>query len=273
MSFDIIHQANFQIAQQATQEFKIRLKNIDSSFPLTDWKSHLMRVKETVRIPAGKSWIGIQEHQIDSLLSSTGAAVPDYGALKDGKVPLDRIWTRIELDSFKICKYPTTNIQIHEFVSKTGYIPTGPWILFYTDPLHPATGLSRQDVIDYCAWASCRVTTEDEWEKAARGPDGAVWPWGDDPYPSKCNCQEAHIGHLTRVDHFAVFSPFGVFDTSGNAWEMTASPFIRTQSFGTNVMKGGAFSTLLGNCRSSFRIGPDTSTKWDRVSIRCVAKR
>jgi len=273
MSFDIIHHANQQIACQAMQKFRSYLDDINVRFPLADWKSHLLHVKETVKIPAGKSWIGIQEQQIDSLLSRLGAAVPNYEALKAGGVPLDRVWMKIEIDAYQIGRYPVTNLQMQEFVNQTGYSPLGPWILFYVDPLHPATGLAKQDVIAYCAWANCRVATEDEWEKAARGCNGVIWPWGDNPEPSKCNCQEAGIGHLTRVDHFSVSSPFGVFDTSGNVWEMTASPFISMQSYKSNVMKGGAFSTLLGNCRSSFRIGPDDSTKWDRVGIRCVAKR
>src|SRR5262249_15875260 len=162
------------------------------------------------------------------------------------------------VETFRIGRYPVTNLQIQAFVRETTYRPAGPWVLFYEDPLHPATGLAKQDVDEYCAWAACRLARGDEGEVAARGPDALLWPGGGTRGASRGNWQEGGIGHRTPVDYFAVASPLGLCDSSGNVWEMTSSPFAVSGGVRTDAMKGGAFSTLLGCCRSSFRIGADS---------------
>lgn len=189
------------MAKKAAQIFPLRWQEINRRFPFEQWMSHLSRLNETVTIPAGHFMVGMTEQQGNELLH-LGAAVPAYESLRAGKAPLDRLYEEKFIDSFVIDKYPLTNLQFHAFILETGYHPFSAWILYYGHPLHPATGLSAIDVEQYCKWAKRRLPTEDEWERAARGTDGRIWPWGNEPDPTKCNCQESKVGKKTPVDQY-----------------------------------------------------------------------
>ena len=88
---------------------------------------------------------------------------------------------------------------------------------------HPVGGLSWSAASDYCQKQGKRLPTEAEWEKAARGPDGNIYPWGDEFNKDYCNSSERDldapmpVGKLRRGA-----SPFGCLDMAGNMFEWTS---------------------------------------------------
>ena len=94
------------------------------------------------------------------------------------------------------------------------------------DPRLPVVNVTYDDAARFAKWAGKRLPTEDEWEKAARGPSGFKYPWGNIPDATRANVKDnpgsAH--RLMPVDSFPQGrSPYGIFNMIGNAWEWTSS--------------------------------------------------
>lgn len=150
----------------------------------------------------------------------------------------------LDLPAFEITRYPITNFQYMQFLQinpqhspppdwKDGMYPRG-------KSLHPVVGVSLNDALAFCAWLDCRLPTEEEWEKAARGPDGRTYPWGEEWVEGLfCNNWESKAAGTTPVDRYPQgVGPYGVWDMVGNVWEWTGSEY---QGPFMHVLRGGSW--------------------------------
>lgn len=165
----------------------------------------------------------------------------------------------VRLPDYYLDKYEVTNLQYQVFIEETGRrapddfenraAPRGK-----VD--HPVTFVTWFDARDYCAWAGKRLPTEQEWEKAARGTDARIFPWGDefDIRAANTPVRWARLGRRGDTSPVGTFkagvSPYGLYDMSGNVWEWTASWYLphpgnttKSENFGEiyKVLKGGSW--------------------------------
>ncbi len=140
---------------------------------------------------------------------------------------------RLDIKPFYIDKYPVTNAEFKNFLDATHYRPADA-LNFLKDWKNgdypqgwgnkPVTWVSQEDARAYAAWAGKRLPHEWEWQLAAEGRDGRVYPWGDDWDASAVSAPD-HGRTLTAPDdvdaHPKGASEFGVMDLVGNVWQWT----------------------------------------------------
>jgi formylglycine-generating enzyme required for sulfatase activity len=188
----------------------------------------------------------------------------------------------VYVSEFYIGKYPVTNAQYAAFVKavkhrapehwERGEVPSGK-----ENP--PVVYVSWDDAVAFYQWLSretgktFRLPTEAEWEKAARGTDGRIYPWGNEWDETKLNSEEAGPGDTTPVGQYSPDgdSPYGAADMSGNVWEWCADWFdekgyqrraksaVRDpqgpKTGKDRVLRGGAFLSIRRLVRCASRFG------------------
>lgn len=126
---------------------------------------------------------------------------------------------KVFLDSFFIDIHEVTNAQFEKFVISSAYKPTGPWRRGYNPGQEklPVRFVTWHDALAYVKWAGRSLATEAQWEKAARGPDGLKYPWGN-KWKDAPSCKKPSSPF--PVGSFPGWaSPYGGLDMSGNVWE------------------------------------------------------
>jgi formylglycine-generating enzyme required for sulfatase activity len=139
---------------------------------------------------------------------------------------------------------------------------------------HPVVLVSRADATAYAAWLSrrtggrWRLPTELEWEKAARGADGRIFPWGDAFDPARLNSHDAGPFDTVPVGSFpSGASPFGMLDAAGQVYEWTATDAGR----GRAIVKGGSWDDQgCGVCRPAARHARPAAMKHILIGFRLV---
>jgi formylglycine-generating enzyme required for sulfatase activity len=135
----------------------------------------------------------------------------------------------VDLPGYWIGRYPVTVAQFQIFVEETNYHVDE--VSLKGPEYHPVRYLTWREAMAYCRWLdektrlSVSLPSEAEWEKAARGIDGRIYPWGDEqPTEDLCNFGR-NVGHPTPVGSYSPKgdSPYGCADMSGNVWEWTRS--------------------------------------------------
>ena len=133
------------------------------------------------------------------------------------------------LEAYSIEQYPVTNAEYAVFVQETNHSPPTHWKNGNFAPEEanlPVVHVSWHDSNAYTQWAGTRLPTEAEWEKASRGPDGRIYPWGNifmPEEPESTKTLQILTTHLTPVGNRpATVSPYGIGEAAGNVWEWTA---------------------------------------------------
>ena len=208
----------------------------------------------------------------------------------------------LDLPAFYIGRYEVTVAQFGAFVEETGHRANDD--AFRGPPDHPVATVSWTDALAYARWLETTLRewpgtpselgrllrdgwrislpTEAEWEKAARGFDGRLYPWGNEPRRDRANYggrSTAPVGSFECPE-----CPFGLLDMSGNVWELTRSPYQAYPYDESNdregldadalwVMRGGSFSDPEQNVRTAIRGGVDPGVRQPSIGFRLVITR
>lgn len=220
-------------------------------------------VEEMVLIPAGEVRLGT-----DNKTDLT------FGTEVDAHV--------VFVAAFYIDRYEVTNAQYAKFIAETGHRKPK----FWEDPRlnapdQPVVGVNWEDAEAYARWADKRLPTANEWEKAARGTDGRLYPWGDAYDPTRGNFDDggsmdgntdgyamipAPVGNFTQG-----ISPYGLHDMAGNVWEWVTehSETIHNKSY---AIRGGSWTNGAGDTRTTvaYIYPAQCSDHSSSVGFRCV---
>lgn len=217
-----------------------------------------------VRIPAGKFLMGSDDKDKQA---------------RDNEKPQHEV----DLPEYWMAKYPVTVAQFRAFVEAKQYsFERWEWNPIQT---HPVVGATWYDALEYSKWLDgelrkvaqgkvgagekhpfwqglaegklgVTLPSEAEWEKAARGTDGRIYPWGEEFDPEKANTSPTKIGGTSAVGCFPAWG-HGLYDMSGNVWEWTRTNY-KTQkddltSKDGRVLRGGSFDTQSDPARCAVR--------------------
>lgn len=216
---------------------------------------------------------------------------------QDGSKPKNGPAHTVELPDYEIDRFEVTNDEFARFVDETGYVTYAEenssknWrdAAEAKGGNHPVVYVTWDDAKAYCEWAGKRLPTEAEWEKAARGDDGRVYPWGND-FPGADavaeygNFYETGLRSTFPVGAFEKgASPYGVYDMAGNVREWVEDYFLPYEGaaadadpfFGeeNRVNRGGGwFDGEDGELVTTYNrnAGPPGTSANDDIGFRCA---
>ena len=247
-----------------------------------------------IKIPAGEFLMGAQKRNPKE---------PNYDEeAYDDESPVHLV----NLSGYRIGRYPVTVNEYLSFVGDGGYEEKSYWkeggFEKWKEPgswqeqvdhlTWPVVGVSWYEATAYAAWAECRLPTEAEWERAARGTTGRRYPWGDAPPNDRLAnfvVSPWEGGHLTPVGAYPLGeTPERISDLAGNVWEWCSDLFDgeyygkspkedpkgpdRSTRGGACVLRGGSWFALSEGLRSASRFGVPPVYRGDGIGFRvaCV---
>jgi formylglycine-generating enzyme required for sulfatase activity len=191
----------------------------------------------------------------DAVYVAAGESV--IGSDGPGAKPEETPARRVAFAAFFIDRYEVRNCEYEAFLDAEGGTPPEHWQVPRDGPRgktrtfapehasHPVVNVSFFEAAAYAKWRGKRLPTEEEWERAARGGDGRIWPWGSKTEGIRANVG-ARVSERVAIGTKPVrtspddVSPFGCYDMGGNASEWTASSF---RPYPGNAAKGIDWST------------------------------
>jgi len=244
---------------------------------------------EMVYVPAGTFQMGSSEAQVSDARALCDRYPDEYGKCRNTDFATESPQHAVTLDSFWLDRTEVTNAQYllctASGACRESRLAKDP---AYNGEDYPVAGIPWQDAGAYCAWAGGRLPTEAEWEYAARGPDGSVYPWGnefdceggsfwddatgcDDGYP-----EPAPVGSYPKG-----ISWCGADDMAGNVWEWVSDAYgaysagAQTNPTGPvsgsdRILRGGSWGYHQPFVRTAFRYRVPPSADYLAVGFRCV---
>ena len=216
---------------------------------------------------------------------------------QDGSKPKNGPAHSVDLPAYEIDRFEVTNDEFARFTDEAGFVTYAEenssknWrdAADAKGGNHPVVYVTWDDAVAYCEWAGKRLASEAEWEKAARGEDGRLYPWGDD-FPAADqvdqfgNFYETGLRSTFPVGAFeAGASPYGVYDMAGNVREWVADYFLAYEGaaadadpfFGeeNRVNRGGGwFDGEDGEVVTVYNrnAGPPGTSANDDIGFRCA---
>ena len=176
---------------------------------------------------------------------------------------------KVNLEEFSIMKFPVTNALYMQFdpQHKTRY-PLYSW-----EEDQPVIGINYYEAVIFSLWLGFRLPTEKEWEKAARGTDGRIYPWGEamgyeKGFANTCDFMECKTNSVTEME--PGMSPYGCFDMAGNVWEWCMQ--WNASKYSTQrIVRGGSWMNYLVHAKCFFRNSFDPAERYLAVGLRCVS--
>ena len=184
------------------------------------------------------------------------------------------------LPAFYVDRTEVSNGSYLKFCNATGHaVPKG---FAANRPELPVVNVTIDDARQFAAWAGKRVPTVQEWEKAARGTDGRIYPWGDQASAARANVETKS---LVAVDSFPDgTSPYGALQMCGNAWELTegsVTPSAQAMQSFANLMghpirgpwleiRGGSFERTISDAVTYDGASIPASYSSPAIGFRCV---
>jgi eukaryotic-like serine/threonine-protein kinase len=239
-----------------------------------------------VYVPAGSFLMGSTENDINTLMANCPVCDRDYF---QPEIPQHPVY----LDAYWIDKTEVTNAMYAQCVASgaCGRLHgTGSYTRssYYGNELYadyPVVNVDWDMANAYCTWAGRRLPSEAEWEKAARGTDGGLYPWGNQSPTGQLANYDGIEGDTTQVGSYPLgASPYGALDLAGNVWEWVNDWFGENYyavSPGENPsgpnsgtfrgLHGGSWALPASDIRSAFR---GWGYYWgDVVGFRCAVSK
>ena len=210
-----------------------------------------------VYVPPGPFLMGLSDSQIESLTRINPACTADQFEASGPQ-------REEQTAGYWIYQTEVTNILYRRCVNY-GFCPPLHTIVEAGDDERPVAFADWQAAQSYCNWAGARLPTEQEWEKAARGSDGRLFPWGDEPPSLELANLVRYIGKSMRVgSYLSGASPYGALDMAGNVREWLQD------SITTGITRGGSFGMEACFGSSGYRNAWKQSQGDYKTGFRCV---